>query len=127
MELVIVVAVSGLLMAISVPTIVGFQRSTRIAGTAALLASDLHYARSLATAQRATYQLQFSGGSYSLRRVSPPTTIRTRSLPRGVACTASSAATFYPWGLAGASTVTFADSRSQRVVRVLSNGSVSRD
>lgn len=53
--------------------------------------------------------------------------MRTRELPRGVACASTDTATFYPWGLTESVTITVSDSRRSDVLRLSSNGSVSRD
>jgi len=132
-EMMIVIGVLGLLIMIAVPSIVGFQRTARLTGAANTLASDLRFTRSLASAQRTTYQITFSPTFYTVTRVAPATTVRTRSIPKGIKLTATNNATFYPWGLAAAATVTFADTlsnnsaRGPQVVRLGSNGSVSRD
>jgi len=131
-ELMIVLIVAGILVAITVPTIVGFQHSAQLSGTANTLASDMRYARSLASSQGTTYQITFAPTSYAVARVSPLTPVRTRALPRGIKCTVSNNASFYPWGLAAATTVTLADTASQtvkqpQVVRLYSNGSIARD
>lgn len=127
LELMTVLAVFGLLLAISVPAVNGHVRSARLNGAVSTLESDLRYARALSSAQRKTYAIQFASNSYSVVRVSPAKTVRTRELPRGVACAATDTATFYPWGLTESITITVSDSRRSDVLRLSSNGSVSHD
>lgn len=127
LELMVVVGVFGVLVAASVPAISGSIRTARLEGAAATLAADLRYARSLASAQRKTYQVSFGANAYSLNLVSPPTVVRTRTLPRGVTFGSSSTATFYAWGLTQPATITVADHKSSNTVRLAANGSVSNE
>jgi len=127
LELMMVVAIGGLLMAITIPSVRGFLRAARVTGAAAVLTEDMRYARAIASAQRKTYAITFGSGTYSLVRLSPAATIRTRSLPRGVTCTATDSAKFYPWGLSAPMTATMAGPGRTNVVRLLANGSVSHD
>jgi prepilin-type N-terminal cleavage/methylation domain-containing protein len=126
-ELMVVMTVFGLLLAIIIPTIGTYQRSARLAGAANTLEADLHQARAMANARRLTYQVLFAGSSYAVTQGSPPVTIRTRAMPRGVACTASDTATFYAWGLTEPITITVADDRHSRVMQLSGNGRISRD
>lgn len=127
LELSVAMTVLGVLVAIAVPTISGFMRTARLAGTANTLEADLHYAHALATAQRKSYQILFHAGSYTLMRISPPDTIRRREMPGSVACTATDTAKFYAWGLTDPVTITVADDHGSQTVRVLANGSVTHD
>ena len=126
-ELAIVVGVFGILAAITVPTMSGFLRSSRLQGAATTLVSDLRYAHALASAQRKTFAVTFSASSYSVVCLSPLATVRSRSLPRGVACVAPDTARFYAWGLTEPATITISDHNHSNVVRLLTTGSVSHD
>lgn len=127
LELMVVVGVFGILVAASVPAISGSVRTARLQGAAQTLAADFRYARSIASAERRTYQVTFGTDSYTLSRVSPPAVVRTRSLPTGVALTASGTATFYAWGLTQPVSIAVADHRASRVVRLAANGGVSHE
>ncbi len=127
LELVIVIGIMGLLMAISVPGISGYVRSVRVTGAAKTLAADLRYAHTLAGAQRRTHAVTFGANSYSLLRMSPLATVRTRALPQGVACAASDTAKFFAWGLTTPSTITISGHGRTSVLRLSANGSVSHD
>jgi prepilin-type N-terminal cleavage/methylation domain-containing protein len=124
-ELMMVLIVFGLLVAIAIPTLGTYQRSARLAGAANTLVADLHQARALANANRTTYRVLFHGASYAV--VSPSATIQTRTLPRGVDCTASDTATFYAWGLTEPITITLANGHYSRVMQLSGNGRISRD
>jgi prepilin-type N-terminal cleavage/methylation domain-containing protein len=127
LELMVVIGIFGVLLAIAVPGVAGYLRASRLRGAAGTLASDLRYARSLATAQRHTFAVTFAPGSYSVVRLSPPATVLTRQLPRGVACTAPDTTTFFAWGLTQAATITVADEDHSNTVRLLATGSVTHD
>jgi len=127
LELMIVVGVFGVLVAASVPAISGSIRTARLQGAAQTLASDLRYARSLASAERKNFQVTFGANSYSVSRVSPASVVRVRTMPRGVSLSASGTATFYAWGLAQPASVTVSDHRSSSVVQLAANGSVSHE
>ena len=126
-ELVVVLGIFGILAAITVPAMSGYLRSSRLQGAAATLVSDLRYAHSLASAQRRTFAITFSASSYSVVRLSPFATVRSRSLPRGVACVAPDTARFYAWGLTEPATITISDHGRSSVVRLLTTGSASHD
>jgi prepilin-type N-terminal cleavage/methylation domain-containing protein len=122
-ELLVVVAVFGLLLAAGAPAVGGYLRASRVSGAMNTLIADLHQTRSLATLQRRTYQIEFDSGTY---RILGGTT-RTRALPRGVACSASDTATFFAWGLTSPVAITFADGPASRTVQLNANGSVTHD
>ena len=126
-ELMVVVVVFGLLIAVAVPSTLGYLRSTRRVGAAHTLEADFHYAHSLAHKQGKTYEILFQPGSYVVAQVSPFTTILTRVMPRGVACTASDTAKFYAWGLTDPVTITMADASHSDTLRLSANGNVSHD
>jgi prepilin-type N-terminal cleavage/methylation domain-containing protein len=127
LELMVVIGVMGILVAITVPGIAGHLRTARLKGAVDVLAGDLRYARALSTAQRKTYAVTFAANTYSVVRVSPPGTIRTRELPRGVACSAPDTTKFFAWGLTQAANITVSDHGRSNTVRLLANGSVSHD
>lgn len=127
LELMIVVGVFGILVAVSVPAISGSIRTARLQGAAQTLASDLRFARSLASAERRNFQVTFGSSSYSLSRVSPAAVVRVRTLPRGVTLNSSGTATFYAWGLTQPASITVSDHRSSNVVQLAANGSVSHE
>ena len=125
LELLVAIGIMGLLAAIAIPSVSGYVRAARVTGASNMLAEDLRYGRSLASAQRKTYAVTFATSSYSLVRLSPVATVRTRALPRGVTCTATDSAKFYPWGLTSPVTFTVTGQGRSKIVRLSANGSVS--
>lgn len=127
LELMVVIGIFGILIAIAAPRVSGLMRSSRLVGASNTLTSDLYYARALANSQRRTFKIEFQANAYTLSRVSPASTIRTRALPRGVAVASTDTATFYPWGLTKPVVYTMTAASSYTVLRLGANGSVSHD
>jgi prepilin-type N-terminal cleavage/methylation domain-containing protein len=125
-ELMVVLAVFGILVAITAPAVSGLLRSTRLSGAATTLEADIRYAHSLAGAQRKTFQICFQGTQYSVVQVTPAATLLTRTMPTGMACSATDTATFYPWGLSDPITITVGDSAHSAVMQIAANGKVTR-
>lgn len=126
-ELLVAIGILGLLVGMTIPGIAGYTRASRVTGAANTLAEDIRYARTLASAQRRTFAIAFSTGSYSVVRLTPAAIIRVRALPRGVACAASDSAKFFAWGLTSPSTITLSSRGRTNVVRLTANGSVTHD
>jgi prepilin-type N-terminal cleavage/methylation domain-containing protein len=127
LELMVVLTLTGLLIAIAIPTITTYMRTARLSGASNTLEADLHFAHAHANAERKTFQILFSAGSYVVKRVSPAATILTREMPKGVACAASDTATFYAWGLSDPVMIRMADASHADTLRVAANGSISHD
>jgi len=127
LELMAVLGIFGLLLAISVPGITGAARNATLKGASEAMASDLRYARSLATAQRRTFAVAFHANSYAVVRLSQPMTVLTRQLPPGITCSAPDSAKFFAWGLTEAATITVTNSNRSKTVQLLATGSVSHD
>jgi Tfp pilus assembly protein FimT len=125
-ELVVIVGLMGLLLLFAVPATKRYMDSNRMTGAANTLAADMHEAHTLASAENRTYSIVFGASSYALVRGNPVVTVRTRQLPSGVTATASDTATFYAWGLSDPVTVRLLGKRDSAVVRLATNGSVTR-
>jgi prepilin-type N-terminal cleavage/methylation domain-containing protein len=126
LEVVVVVAVLGTIVAVALVGTSHMIRTHRLSGAASTLVNDIGYARSLAAAQGTNFQVQFVSGGYSVVRVSPSKVMLTRSCPSGVTCSASGNATLYGWGLTSPATVKFANSADSVVVQLASNGKITR-
>jgi prepilin-type N-terminal cleavage/methylation domain-containing protein len=124
-ELMMTMAIFGIIAAMSVLGVSSFIRSSRLAGASNALMVDLHYARMLASSRQSTYQIRFSPSSYRLVRVTPASTLLTRQLPLGTTCAATDTATFYPWGLADSIQVTVTNSGHTSILKVGANGRVT--
>ena len=124
-ELIIVVGVLGLLVAFGVPSTSRFIRSARVNGAANMLAADIHYARSLATAQRRTYKVAFRSNNYVIAESTPWVIVKTRQMPRGVTLAATDTVRFFAWGLTSPTTVTVTGHDGAKTLSVAANGSVN--
>ncbi len=127
LEMVVVLGIFGILVAIAAPSVAGYIRSSRLEGATNTLMADLTETRALANAQRKTYEIRFQSAAYSVNRLSPAATMRTRQLPPGVTLAATDTATFYPWGLASPVAITVADAHASKGVQLMANGSVAHD
>lgn len=124
-EMMVVISVFGLLLALSIPAISGYIRSSRLAGAVNELVGDIQYTRALAASERRTFQIAFSASDYAIFEVVAGDTVRTRAMPQGMGCTASANPNFYAWGLADPVTITL-DSGSRSIdVNLAANGSVT--
>lgn len=123
-ELMVVMVVIGLIAAMAVPGVSKFNRSSKFVGAVNTLVADVHEARSLASAKRKTFQINFTSAGYTILQTAPVDTLRTRKYPKNVTCTATGSATFFPWGLTTPTNITVTNGYSSRVIRVIANGSV---
>jgi prepilin-type N-terminal cleavage/methylation domain-containing protein len=126
-EMIVVVAMIGLIMAITLPNFAGFLRRERIMGLRSQLVSDLYYARSLAIANRRTFAVEFQPGEYRIVDTSDGSVERTIEAPRGVEFEAGANANFYAWGLADAVNITLRGSHETTVVSVMPTGAVDHE
>jgi prepilin-type N-terminal cleavage/methylation domain-containing protein len=123
-EMMITVAVIGVLAAIVVPNFSGYLKRTREAGTRNQLMTDMYYARSLAIAKRRTIRIDFTAGQYQVIDTVDNSVERTTNAPQGVTFAASANPNFYAWGLADAAAITLTGSSGAEVVTLLPTGTV---
>ena len=126
-EMMVVIAVMGILMLAVVPTMSRFMESSRLSGAVGTMASDLHYARSIANAQHTNYEMRRSGSDYAIVRVSPESLVLRRTLPRGVLFATVDTTTFYGWGLTEPATITLQMRDRSNIVRLSSAGQVTHE
>ena len=70
-ELMIIIGIFGVLIAIGVPTMRGFIRTTRMRGAQDTMLGDIRNARALATAHRRTHQILCNGSGYTIYQIEP--------------------------------------------------------
>lgn len=126
-EMMVVIAVMGIIFLAAVPSISSYVNSTRLSGAAGSLVSDLQLARSLASSQRTTFEVRRTTDGYSIVRLTPETTVLSKRLPGGVSFAAADTTTFYSWGLTEPATITLRHRDRTSVVRVTQAGQVKRD
>lgn len=82
-EVMITIAILGILMAIAIPTWRSVVEGRQVDSAANQLASDLRLASSKATNRLTSYQVVLANGS-STYQIGPPGALVTRTLPDGV-------------------------------------------
>jgi prepilin-type N-terminal cleavage/methylation domain-containing protein len=123
-EMMVTIAVIGLLAAIVVPNFSGYLKRTREAGSRNQLMTDIYYARSLAIAKRRTVRIDFTDTQYRVIDTIDNSVERTTDAPNGVTFAATSNPNFYAWGLADAADITLTGSSGAVVLSVLPTGTV---
>lgn len=105
-ELMVTVAVIGILAVVAVPASVDTMRRYRLQGIADELSTDLHYARSEALRRRenVTVVSHSDGTAYTLTAVTSNAVIKTVSLPNGASVSDEITVTFE--SLRGSATTT---------------------
>lgn len=126
-ELMIIVGIMGIVLAMTAPSVSNFIASSRLTGARSTLMGDLRHARSLATTQRATYELRLASSGYSIVNLATSDTVLARTLPRGVTIATSDTARFFAWGLTEAMAITLQQGGSSKVIRTTANGQVGCD
>jgi len=79
MELILVLAVIGILLAIASPLIAQFSSGYKLRGAAREVASDLQFARLLAVKENKDIQVTFGTNSYQIVRVSDGSVAKARN------------------------------------------------
>ncbi len=123
-ELMVVVAVIGILAAITVPSFSGYLKRTRVEGSRNQLIADCYLARSLAISRRETITVVFAADSYQLIN-GGGTVFRTTPAADGVTFAASGDPNFYAWGLADAVDITIDGAANSSSVNVSPTGVAS--
>lgn len=126
-ELLVVIGVTGLLIAVTAPAVGNYMRWARVTGARQTLESDLHFAQSQAKEERRTYSIAFGANSYSVVRTAGPDTLRTRVMPDGITCAASNDVSFFPWGLTQAATLMLTDGHDSTSMTLSANGNITHD
>ncbi len=128
-EMMVVVAIVGLLTAIAVPAFSGYLKRTRLHGMQNELMTDIYYARSLAIAQRRTFQIVFPDAqSYQIVDTTDGTVERTKTAPQGMTFASTGNPNFYAWGLADAVDITVGGGGAgYKTLNLLPTGAVNHD
>jgi len=113
-EMMIVIALMGILLALAAPNIGLFTSGYKLRGAAREAATDLQYARLLAIKENRDFRVTFDSNSYQVVRVSDGKVVKTRSFSTdysdinltNVFITFDSRGTFDPLKNSGANTAT---------------------
>jgi prepilin-type N-terminal cleavage/methylation domain-containing protein len=125
-EVMVILVIMGILLVVTIPPFRGYLESNRLVGTSNVLIADIHYVRSLATAQRRTHEIEFDPHEYRIVVPVSGKVIRTRQLSNWVSCAATGNPNFYAWGLTDPVTITLTAGSKQKTLLLMPNGSVSR-
>lgn len=123
-ELMVVIAVVGIIAGISAPPIFRYMDSNRLQTNADRLVADLQYARSLSISQGAI--LRFAGTPAGYQVTNPITgdLIREKNFNHGLGLANDQTADFYPWGMADAAVFNLSNSTGAMVVNLMPTGLV---
>ncbi|HET58672.1 MAG TPA: type II secretion system protein GspH [Deltaproteobacteria bacterium] len=127
-ELMIVVALMGIMAAIAAPGFRDYMAQNRLNGAARLVMTDLMYARSQAATENANFTVDFSGNSYSVMRTDDSDVRRSRNIQDeyfDVTMTSNQDFVYRPNGtVTAAGTVTLTNSKGTKQVIVSMAGRV---
>lgn len=128
-ELLIVIAIAGILTAIAVPNFLGYQSSYRLKGALSTLRGDLYGTKMLAIKRGVQYKVAFTANGYQIQRgnLSTGSTSYTTEITRSFAdgypgVTADTSATadpvFNPRGTSTAVTITLNTSQKSQTITI---------
>lgn len=128
LELIIVVAILGIVSAIAAPNYMNYMAERRLKGAARMVMSDLMAARQKAVSQNINVTVAFTS-SYTYTVTGEATARDIRKEYYDVALTASGNPIFYPRGTAFGTTVTVTSSKTgvSKYVKAASTGRVKID
>jgi len=128
MELMIVVAVMGIVSAIAAPNYIDYMANERLKGAARMVMSDLMLARAKAVTQNINVTVAFTS-NYSYTITGDATARDIRNDYYDVTFSASANPIFYPRGTTGGTTVTLTSARTgaSKCVMAASTGRVKID
>lgn len=128
LELIIVVAILGIVSAIAAPNYMNYMADRRLKGAARMVMSDLMAARQKAVSQNINVTVAFTS-SYTYTITGEATARDIRKEYYDVALAASGNPVFYPRGTAAGTTVTVTSSRTgvSKYVKAASTGRVKID
>ena len=125
-EMLVVIALMGVLLVIAIPNIVQFSSGFKLGGAAREVATDLQYARLLAVKENRDIRVDFSTNSYQVVRVSGGTVVKSRSFSTDYSnvTLTNVSITFYSRGNSNANTVTVSIPGRTKNVTVAPTGRV---
>lgn len=126
-EMMVIMAVVGLILMATIPSFARYITSSRLAGATSTLVNDIRYARALANSQHSTYELRRTTEGYSLVRLNPTTTVLTRRMPSGITLSSAGTTSFYSWGLTQPGSITLQQGERSKVVQLTAAGRVTHD
>jgi prepilin-type N-terminal cleavage/methylation domain-containing protein len=123
-ELLVMIGIIGLLAAISMPSVIKYVRSNRLATTTERMAADLQMIRSLSIANGRIYRVAATGDGYVVTDPVTGDIIRDREYEQGVNLVADTTVNFFPWGMADAAVFNLHNNVGARSITLLPTGVV---
>jgi len=134
-ELLIVIAIAGILTGIAVPNFLSYQSSYRLKGALSTLRGDLYGTKTLAIKRGVQYQVAFTANGYQIQRgnLSTGSTLYTTEITRSFAdgypgVTANTSATanpvFSPKGTVTPVTITLKTSQKSQTITISLAGKI---
>jgi prepilin-type N-terminal cleavage/methylation domain-containing protein len=123
-ELLVLIGIIGLLAAVSMPSVIGYVRSNRLATTTERMASDLQMIRSMSIANGRIYRVTATANGYVVTDPVSGDVVRDRGFENGVTLDAAAIINFFPWGMADAAVFNLRNNVGTRSITVLPTGVV---
>jgi len=111
-EVIIALAMFGILAAIAIPGWVSFLPTYRLSSSARQVQSELHRIKMQAVSQNVGFQLAFVDGAAAYTILRDRNLWETKPLPEGIVITKAGKISFSPHGTAGADRVRLSNIRS---------------
>lgn len=123
-ELMVVIAIVGVIAGISAPPIFRYVNSNRLQTHADRLAADLQYARSLSISRGEILRFASTPNGYQLTNPVTGDLIREKNFDHGLGLQIDQTADFYPWGMADPVVFNISNSTGAMVVNLMPTGIV---
>lgn len=123
-ELMVVIAIVGVIASISAPPIFRYLDSNRLQTDADRLAADLQYARTLSISQGSILRFASTPAGYQLTNPVTGDLIREKTFDHGMVLENNQTADFYPWGMADPAVFNIKNSTGAMVVNLMPTGIV---
>lgn len=123
-ELMVVVAIVGIIAGIAAPPIFRNVNSNRLQTHADRLGADLQYARALSISTATILRFSSTTLGYQLTNPISGEIIREKNFDHGLGLQSDQTADFYPWGMADPAVFNISNSTGALVVNLLPTGIV---
>lgn len=123
-ELMVVIAIVGVIAGISAPPIFRYVASNRLQTSADRLAADLQYARALSISTSTILRFTSTPAGYQLTDPVSGDVIREKQFSDEMGLGVNQTADFYPWGMADATVFNISNHSDNVVVNLMLTGIV---
>jgi len=123
-EMMVVIAVVGVIAAVSAPPIFQYVQSNRFQTTTDRMAADLQYARTLSVSSSVILRFTSTEAGYQLTNPNTGDVIREKQFSHGMSLTINQSADFYPWGMADATVFNLSHGEDTKQLTLMPTGIV---